>query len=336
MFAYTTEHLRMPLSSPRIRESPRDVKPEGFPMSAPRHGQLKYALQYAVLAPSTHNSQPWLFRVTDESVFLFADRSRGLPAMDPEDRCMLMSCGAALQNLTLALDALGFGYRVSRFPDLSDPDLLARVDVKARSRRDIDTPALENIIARRSVAHQHAVLPPPVEAIENVRHAMEKGGASMIFIRPDEMDIVVQIVEEHADDAPVLAKEEAVWRHPNRARSRDGIPGAAQQHASSIFNEPEGAVFALLATHGDRMSSWMRGGAALERGLLAATRERLAVSLSSTPLHLSHVRKKLGAALTLTGTPQLFLRLAGSSGPAVPPTPRRPLVDVMIHPGFSG
>jgi len=305
-------------------------------MGAPRHGQLKYALQYAVLAPSTHNSQPWLFRVTDESVFLFADRSRGLPAIDPEDRCMLMSCGAALQNLTYALDALGFGYRVSRFPDLSDPDLLARVDVKARSRRDIDISALENIIARRTVAPQHAVLSPPVEAVENVQRAIEKGGASMTLIRPDDVDIVLQIVEEHLADAPILAKEEAVWRHPNRVRSQDGIPGGARQQASSIFMDPAGAVFGLLATHGDRMSSWMRGGAALECGLLAATREGLAVSLSSTPLHLSHVRKQIGVALSVDGAPQLFLRLAGGNSSPGPATPRRPLVDVMIHPGFSG
>ncbi len=249
---------------------------------------------------------------------------------------MLMSCCAALQNLTFALMALGFSYRVSRFPDLSDPDLLARIDVDARSGRDIDTSALEYLLARRTVAPHEAVLPPPVGTVASVQHEMERKGATMSLISPEDMRIVLQIVEENREDVRLLAKEEAMWRHPNRVRSRDGIPGGMQLNASSFFAESEGAVFGVLVTHGDRMLSWFQGGIALESGLIAATRENLVVSLASRPLHLGHVRIKLGKALSLQGTPQIFLRMAESSGASGAPTPRRSIVDVMIHPGFTG
>ena len=57
---------------------------------------LQRAVAQAVLAPSSHNSQPWLFRVRGTTLDLYADRSRALPIADPEGRELVMSCGAAL------------------------------------------------------------------------------------------------------------------------------------------------------------------------------------------------------------------------------------------------
>jgi nitroreductase len=52
----------------------------------PKHGnlteQIEYLLQYAILAPSNHNSQPWLFRLRPDGVDLLADRTRQLSVAD--------------------------------------------------------------------------------------------------------------------------------------------------------------------------------------------------------------------------------------------------------------
>jgi len=58
--------------------------------------RLRFALNYAVLAPSTHNSQPWRFIVDGDTVMLCANRTRALPVVDPFDRELVISCGAAL------------------------------------------------------------------------------------------------------------------------------------------------------------------------------------------------------------------------------------------------
>ena len=52
---------------------------------------LTAALRYAVLAPSSHNSQPWSFRLNGNEVELWADRKRSLPVVDPHDRELLIS-----------------------------------------------------------------------------------------------------------------------------------------------------------------------------------------------------------------------------------------------------
>jgi hypothetical protein len=46
--------------------------------------------------PSIHNTQPWRYRITGESVELYADPSRRLEVVDPDEREMLIRRGAAL------------------------------------------------------------------------------------------------------------------------------------------------------------------------------------------------------------------------------------------------
>ncbi|MHB8520346.1 MAG: hypothetical protein ACYDH9_06275 [Limisphaerales bacterium] len=42
---------------------PWSISADDFPASSFASDQLEHLLGYAVLAPSTHNTQPWLFRI---------------------------------------------------------------------------------------------------------------------------------------------------------------------------------------------------------------------------------------------------------------------------------
>src|SRR5439155_1054856 len=66
------------------------------------------ALELAVRAPSIHNSQPWRFGVGPGRIELYADPTRHLAATDPDERDLLISCGAALHHLRIGLAALGW------------------------------------------------------------------------------------------------------------------------------------------------------------------------------------------------------------------------------------
>ncbi|WP_458721578.1 hypothetical protein [Candidatus Nitrosocosmicus sp. R] len=66
--------------------------------------KLKFFLCYAILVPSGHNTQPWTFRISDDSIIeMYADRTRALPVVDPDDRELTISCGSALFNMQLAI-----------------------------------------------------------------------------------------------------------------------------------------------------------------------------------------------------------------------------------------
>src|SRR5262245_47942919 len=88
---------------------------------------LRYCLEAAVAAPSIHNSQPWRFRVAGDVVDVFADHTRRLAATDPQGRELLISVGAALFNLRVAMFAAGRVPTTRLLPKPAEPGLLARV-----------------------------------------------------------------------------------------------------------------------------------------------------------------------------------------------------------------
>ncbi len=95
---------------------------------------LRRAAVRATLAPSVHNTQPWRLSLGSDSVDLYRDPSRQLAVLDPSGRQLLISCGCALFNARVSLAASGWAVSVERFPDPSDPRLLARLRVTGPTR----------------------------------------------------------------------------------------------------------------------------------------------------------------------------------------------------------
>jgi hypothetical protein len=83
-----------------------DLAPEGT--STGLEAEDLRILNAASLAPSGHNTQPWQLRIVgpDEWV-LGSEPVRWLPAVDPENRELVLSLGAFVENLDLAAGASG-------------------------------------------------------------------------------------------------------------------------------------------------------------------------------------------------------------------------------------
>src|SRR5262245_6904825 len=106
---------------------------ELFPAEGTMAEQLTFLLQYAILAPSAHNSQPWLFEVRDDTVRIFADRARRLYVVDPHDREMTIACASAGFALRMAMRRFELDDLVCLLPDRNDRNLL--VSISANGRR---------------------------------------------------------------------------------------------------------------------------------------------------------------------------------------------------------
>ncbi len=85
----------------------------------------------AILAANPHNTQPWLFRVTESRVDLFADNRRNIGAIDPYLREMHIGVGCALENLLLAAEANGYAHQLTLLPSAQDSAHAARVDLSS-------------------------------------------------------------------------------------------------------------------------------------------------------------------------------------------------------------
>ena len=98
----------------------------------------------AILAASPHNTQPWLFKVTNSSIESYIDTSRNVGALDPYLREEHIGIGCALENLMLAAGANGYQATVTLFPGklglmpagMPTPKLLAHVDLATGKREE--------------------------------------------------------------------------------------------------------------------------------------------------------------------------------------------------------
>lgn len=337
--------------------NPWELSEGGFPRKGTSSDKLRYLLNYGVLAPSGHNSQPWLFKIVRDEVELYADRTRALPVCDPEDRELVMACGAALFHLRVALHHFGYAGKVQTLPNPNDPDLLTRIGFGERRKPTAEDDLLFNaILERRTNRMPFESRAVPEKVLSELKTAASKEGARLHIVQgEDERNTIADLVAEgdriQMADAS-FRRELAAWIHPNRSASHDGMPGYAlglgnltSSFAPIVvrtfdFGKGQAAkdrqlatgspILALLFTDGDSSADWLSAGQGLDRVLLRARAEGVWASFLNQPIEVPTMRSKVRDLMDLKGFPQLLVRMG--YGPKVKPTPRRTAGEILIRP----
>jgi hypothetical protein len=86
-----------------------------------------------ILASNPHNSQPWLFRISESMIDLFAMSERQIGVIDPFRREMYIGLGCAVENVRLAAEAEGFTPDIRLMPDLTTDTHAASISLAAAS-----------------------------------------------------------------------------------------------------------------------------------------------------------------------------------------------------------
>jgi len=68
---------------------------------------MQQILRCGLMAPSPYNTQPWLFKVTDDRIILFPDMQRRLHVADPVNRELFISQGTCIENISIASAQFG-------------------------------------------------------------------------------------------------------------------------------------------------------------------------------------------------------------------------------------
>lgn len=319
--------------------------------------QVEAVLRSASLAPSVHNTQPWRFRVLPDRIELHADLDRRLPATDPEDRELRLSCGAALFNLRVALQGFGVRPLVTILPGQEAPGALATVRRGGGLKPDDEMLALLKAVPTRrtnrrpffesgvDARHRHAL----VRAAE-----LERSWLHIVGTREEVATMKGLVRRAHQiqqENDGVQAELEAFTGH--RPGATDGVPRASagvrpeaqdewafrdfhpgQQHQRLSGKDYESnPLVAVVCSHYDGPLGELQAGQAMQRVLLTATTLGLSASFMSQPVEVWAVREELRRALGGMLLPQTVLRV-GFSTP-VPATPRRPVAELLLEPTTS-
>ena len=312
-------------------------------------------LAAASRAPSVHNTQPWRFAVGSHAIDLYADPQRKL-GQDRDGREMLISCGAALFGLRLAVRGLGYLPAVELLPDQSRPSLLARVAI---GPEEPVTVAERRMLAALPHRHTHrgAFDPGPLPAglLPRLQHDAFAESATLALVdtagRYQKLAALAGEATRMQARSPGARAEIRRWSRPPGSPARDGVPAAAYgppgpaapgrlpqrdfdlgRHggllAASGPGEPPPAATAVLVTVGDNRVDWLRAGQALHRVLVHAATVWVAASLHTQPLEFPVIRNLVRARLVLPGAPQMVLQFGRAHTSQA--SARRPVSELLI------
>ncbi len=109
---------------------------------------MRELVRYATLAPSSHNTQCWKFRLRDQgptrSITIEPDLARRTPVVDPDDHHLFVSLGCATENLVQAALANGL-QGDARF----DPTGAGAIAVSLQATQAISSPLFQAISERQ-------------------------------------------------------------------------------------------------------------------------------------------------------------------------------------------
>jgi len=285
--------------------------------------QLAEEIRYA---PSIFNSQPWFFKVTaDDRIDMYISnginlydspdsgdqvdpRGRALrrsendaSRVDPLAREFVISCGAALYNLRLAIRVAGHDLAVRLPPHPTrDRRLLASVEImtgRVRAPTVAEQELYEAIWRRHTNRRPYTIVPAPLPIIVAMENAAIQEGASLRLLHHHQarkwLDLAAEADRFFNEGKPKGLSGTALQRYQihQAYRSRwvnkqDGVPtttfgptpkGRAHVNREDFwlpreirpFEEPQ---LMALSTDDDQILDWLRAGQALQHAILIGTR----------------------------------------------------------------
>ncbi|MET7772758.1 NAD(P)H nitroreductase [Nocardia sp. NPDC005366] len=309
---------------------------------------IEAALALAVRAPSVHNTQPWRFRIADRGIRLYLDPARSLDAADPDQRDLLVSCGAVLHHARIAFASLGWSAVVDRLPDPDRPDHLATIELVRHRPTPTDAALGAAITHRRTDRRHFSSQPIPRGYLGLVTERAAANGATVLQAAYEPRRVLVETMYEaarrHAGDS-YYRLELAEWS--GRHDSADGVPAASAPHRRAgqgipnrVFatprlvdtsREPDYAELLVVGTAGDDRLSRLRAGEAVSAVLLTATNIGLSTCLLTEPLEVPDLRRRIRTGvLADVSYPQAVIRVGWPNDTAtLPAVPRRPISEVL-------
>jgi hypothetical protein len=310
-------------------------------------------VRYATLAASSHNTQPWTFRIGPQSISVLPDLSRRCPAVDPDDHHLFVSLGCATENLAHA--ALASGLRAHA---LVDGEEGGGVDVLLEPTQPVRTRLFDAMSSRQCTRTRYDGLPISTRDLATLSAAGQGIGVSMLLLtEKSRIETVLEYVlagnaVQMAD--PAFVKELMAWirfSDADAARTRDGLwsrcagnpaiprwlgrllfsavfrPGLeARKYAEQIRSSTGIAIF--VSDVNDK-GHWVEAGRCYERFALQATALGIRNAFLNQPVEVAAIRSQFARWLGIgERRPNLVVRFG--RGPRMPRSFRRPVDEVLV------
>ena len=319
--------------------------------------QLLEIIRCGTFAPSTHNSQPWKFKIKDSSILIFPDLTRRCPIVDPIDRELFISLGCLIGNISLA--ACKFGYKTDKQYFLSetskDDYILLTLSESTDCQDLILFDSIQKRQTNRSVYDKTNI---PEKELFELRSFIENNDVKTeIFTDKKYFDLLVDYITE-GNRIQINNKqyrdELQSWIRYSDSEAEEKLDGLYTKAMGSA-SAPKGLgkmLFSLITTpeaqtandteritsssaitvffSDDNKTDWLTTGQYLQRYLLKLTSMGLKYAFMCQPCQVQGLRNDFAREFNHKGfKPQIVLRI-GYAKP-MPHSPRRKIESVISY-----
>jgi hypothetical protein len=315
-------------------------------------GLMRELIRYATLAPSSHNTQCWKFRVEDRAISILPDLNRRCPAVDPDDHHLFVSLGCATENLAQA--ALANGFMTDARFDAGSGVLRAALD----PAKAVVSPLFDAIPKRQCTRGEYDGKSLSNDELKLLEQAgTGKGVRVMLLTEKPAMEKVLEYVvagnTAQMNDPAFVAElktwirfggDEAVMHGDGLFGKSSGNPVLPRWLGSRLFdlvfttkseNEKyakhvrSSAGIAVFVSEANDKAHWVEAGRCYERFALQAAALGVRNAFLNQPVEVSTLRPQFANYLGIDGRrPDLVVRFG--RGPELPRSLRRPLEAVII------
>jgi molybdopterin/thiamine biosynthesis adenylyltransferase len=288
---------------------------------------LRYMVAHAILAPSAGNAQPWRFVVHGEELRCYLDATRSGTFADFEGLASHVAVGAAVENLCLAAEALGFQAHLETTPRLGDARWLASVTfARTRARAPELFAQVVGRATNRKLAEPH-----PLRASDEEALMAAAGSATLTILadrpRLEELGRILGACDRLRFLSPVMHREffqELRWTSEEVLATRDGMDLATLELSPTdrailkVLSSPDAiavlrdlnagralaqltpktlrgsSAVALLTVPGNDATTYFMGGRTVQRIWLTATQKGLAVQPLGAPYLFARLERGTG------------------------------------------
>lgn len=309
-------------------------------------------VRYATLAASSHNTQPWKFKLEPGKILITPDLARRCPAVDPDDHHLYASLGCAAENLLWAAQAAGLQGHLSSDPSTSG------IQVDLQAAPPFRSPLFEAIPSRQCSRTEYDGTELSGEELRLLEEAGRSSGVSLMLLTAHKQKEQVAEYVAEGNTAqfgdPLWAEELKSWVRFNArdaVRTGDGLYGpvmgspdvprwlgrlfmrlafsAKSQNQKDIQKIRSSSAIAVFVSDTDDKPHWIEAGRCYERLALQATALHLRTAFINQPVEVLALRQQFASSLGIGNRrPDLVVRIG--RGPEMPRSLRRPLEQVLV------
>ncbi|MEA3399114.1 MAG: hypothetical protein U9R00_01215 [Patescibacteria group bacterium] len=307
-------------------------------------------LSYAIRAPSTHNSQPWLFKLKESGVSVFFDSKLKLNKVDKDGRDLFISIGCMLENMKIAANNLGFNAKIE-FKINEEHQYIADVYFFENNNLLFDNKKLFKYIKRRVNARGSFEL----EKIDNdILNKIEEINSKFnnisleIVTEKEKIKKIAFLTEKsmhYAYKDTDFRKEMSNWMNSNISRKKEGLPGHSLKMSFLMsllipfivkyfnigkilgkknFQSISSAPLMMLFSAKDEARNWIEVGRSAQKIMLFLQSEGFQTSIYVGSIEIGNLHKKVEQYFGLKNRSQ-FILLAGHIKGTHRVTPRHDL-----------